>query len=237
MKMYPSHVTLSQECQTVCCIECEEAAVRGPDHSTLIFEAYLVLDLLAIWGVLKSKDDVQAHDWTASEGPRWCRPDTAAPDLACAHMMTVLISRAKTGDMHCDRLDRQIAKLKQSCMRQQRRQNATSAAGAVCALMSSVCLCCHCLERDTLAVLKQVHDGNVSLLVARCKNVKVNHRRSAMSRAASQSLVDRDGLAKPSDPLLIVNELLEIPITMHCGHCWKAVQVSPTRRNLIFSGG
>lgn len=50
------------------------------NHIDCISEAYLVLDLLSVWGVLKPEYDMQAHDWPACEGPRWCGPDAAAPD-------------------------------------------------------------------------------------------------------------------------------------------------------------
>ena len=42
-------------------------------------KADLIADLLAFWGILKSKGDMKAHNRAAKERPGWHRPDTA-PD-------------------------------------------------------------------------------------------------------------------------------------------------------------
>ena len=38
---------------------------------------HLIVDLLALWRVLKAKDDMQAHDWATKESPGGHGPYTA----------------------------------------------------------------------------------------------------------------------------------------------------------------
>ena len=52
--------------------------------------ADLIADLLAFWGVLKSKGHMEPHDRAAKERPGWCRPDTA-PETEWTAVPAVLL--------------------------------------------------------------------------------------------------------------------------------------------------